>query len=220
MSRSWLLALVAPFVLGGCQSVISTEISVRSDGSADVVASVEFRGDIADRLASDTELRAELEETLRLRAPNLEVVEGGTAYRAKLDVASIAANADVTGIAGVQLIAGDGQSTVLVATARPTALEQAVIDSVVEEPDRDALVRTVAENTFLRVEIRFPGQVITSDAGVVDGQSVVYAESLADWPSGVLTATGSTESSGWWRLFWTLLPIGIVAGLAIKVRRR
>lgn len=217
-----LAAAAAVVLLSGCETRISTRIDVRSDATAVVRTSVRFDGAIAEKLESDTQLRTQFEAQLRTRGLEFEHDASTMTYTTTLRGDAIGNMGALTGVAGVRIERrDDGTAAVLVATQRPVQLEAALIESVRNEPDRAALAVTAAENTFLRIDVVYPGPVLSADSGQVDGNTVSYEEQLADWPEGVLSTVGSLrrDTSLPWR--WIIAGCASLAAvLWVGVRRR
>jgi len=215
-----LTLLSVVFLLGACQSSVETGIEIRGDGGADVSVEVRFEGDIANVLLEDDSLRTSLEQTLRGRVGAVQVVQAGRAYILKPTIEELRGASDLTGVADVGVSVNDGAGQVAVVTVRPSGLEAAIAEAVKDEPDAAALVATMSANTFLEVSIDFPGEVRSTNGGVVQGSSVVYRDSVQNWAEGTLVAVGELERGGMSGKWWMLALLGAAAVALVRWSRR
>jgi hypothetical protein len=187
-----ILTAICVLLLCGCQSDISTVVDVRENGAADVSMQVVFSGEVLEKL-QDPQLSALLEEQLRARFPGLTVSNGGSTYQAKLTSGDLQRNADLSGVADIRIDRSGDVATVSVQLVDPTQLEAAILDSVAGSPDAEALAKTIANNTTLSINIRYPGQVLDSGGGLASGTTATYQAVLATWDPGMYITQGSLK---------------------------
>lgn len=210
--RSGMFGLVVSvFVATGCQSSLTTEITVMEDG-AEVVASLSFQGDVAKVLQKDQVLREQLEDKLAELVDDFSVESPGGLYILNPSQTELQAASSITGIGPIVIARSGSVATVTVQTVDPVQLREAILAAVGSQPDAQALQQTMLSNTFLEVRITFPGNVVEYNGGVVEGRSVRYKDSIESWAAGTLVARGGTDESidPMWMIVAALAGVGVV----------
>lgn len=115
-----------------------------------------------------------------------------------------------------------GQDAAVVARlelGKPEQLLEAIEAAVQTQPDAGAVFETMAEKTVVGVSVTFPGGIvgepsvtgISSEALVVDGNTVTVSQLLSEAGVGVVTVTGDPDPGVPW------LGVGIGGGLVLAV---
>ena len=210
--------VVSVFVLAGCQSSLTTEITVESDG-AGVVAELAFQGDVVNVLQKDPALREQLETKIAELVEDFSVKSPGELYVMRPSQGELQAAGGITGIGSIAVSRDGSIATVSVQTVDPAQLREAILASVAGQPDAQSLQQTMLTNTFLEVRITFPGSVIESNGGVIEGRTVRYRDSVDAWAEGTLVARGEGKTSGNERLVILVAVAGVILA-AVAWRRR
>lgn len=225
--RAVLLGLLA-VLLVACESAVATEVTVRGQQHADIAVEVAFTGDVAEAIATSTELQRELEAVFTRH--DLEVDRRFSAdevvYRADLPYQTLSDVSDLTGVGSLALDpSGDRDATITVQLVAPEALDRALRDGVANEPDAEALTAALRGSTYLTVKVVFPGgigAVSSNDDLIVTGDdtSAEVEQPLTEYVTGSFTVTGTPGTPR--RPVVPLLAGAavLVAGAAIGARRR
>ena len=210
--------VVSVFVLAGCQSSLTTEITVESDG-AGVVAELAFHGDVVNVLQKDPTLREQLETKIAELVEDFSVKSPGELYVLRPSQGELQAAGGITGVGSIAVAREGSIATVSVQTVDPAQLREAILASVAGQPDAQSLQQTMLANTFLEVRITFPGSVIEANGDVIEGRTVRYRDSVGAWAEGTLVARGEGKTSGNERLVILVAVAGVILA-AVAWRRR
>lgn len=231
--RRWVrgaLAVVAVVLLAGCTGRAQVDVTVRSARGADVTVAVELTGDAAAVTHGD---RAVLDELVALVAertgtePRVQSSAELVRVSAPVRYDALTASADVTGVAGVVLAADGDLVRARVSLTGAPGLLAAVQAASADQPDADALARTLARSTLLVVTVRFPGGVDSwtvtgsgQDATAATGDVVTVSRVAADAGLGLVEVTGDPREPVNVPLAVVGALVVLVAGAAAWARRR
>lgn len=163
--------LGALILLSGCQTTATTDVSLTSQTTATISATVDFSGAVAARLHATPALQAQLVHTITTRAGVVPVLETNTAqtmlYTVPLTYAKLTAASSVLGIQQARLTAlPNGQVRFQAALVTPTALQQAVTSGTSAQPDAPSLQAAMLATTYVSLSVHAAGGIV-STAGPV-----------------------------------------------------
>lgn len=214
---------VTAVLLTGCRTELRTDAAVTASGVETATVTLRFTDEAAAAVIENPDTDQDLFElvaeatgsAVERRTGDNEIV-----YVADVDPQRLDALGPYTGLDSVSVTAEGDRIRADVVTVAPERLLAAIDAAAAGEPDADILVHTYRSSTTLTVRLTFPGDVISTDAGDVEGHSVELSDTLVLWEPSTVTITASATGS------FPVVPIGVTvlvvtgAGYAFFSRSR
>lgn len=190
-------------ISGACEADVRTHITPERGDTAEVTVAVTATAELAAMLRSDRAAAAQLVEVMEDASGQRPVRDDdgeSITWTVTGELDTVAANPELTGVAGVD-VTDDGER-VTVTVTRPLRLAEAI--ATIEDPDG---ANAAAQQTRVALEVHYPGGVRdVSTAAGVEGVVVTdrdeYTASFG-WPvaaevSGTITVTGDPDRPRNW----------------------
>lgn len=223
--RAAALVLTLTALVPACRAEGTTAVRFDREGRAKVVTSLELAGEARDALRRSPELAARVEAAARRRFPDLRRADGGRTLRwtAVVDPDQVAAASGVLGVSRLEVHEG-GSPSVAADLVVPQELEDAVREGLAG-PEAAAAVPAFLENTWVGIEVEFPGPVTSATTTGPrlrrTDRSVRVRQPLAAYRTGTVTAAGRTSDGAPLRnAVLVVAALGAMAALAVVLRRR
>lgn len=198
--------------LAGCQTAIGTTIHVSDSDSYRLRSTLQFDGEIAQLLATDTALLEQLEGAIIETFGGIDERTPGVAYAASFDPEAVGSLSAMTGVSSIDVSFDADTATVQVVVQRPTHVVDAIAEAVSDWPDGPEVLATVLSATVVTVDVTFPGEVLSA-VGFDSNGTTAHFSTPIDSLTGprTLTVVGDTRSRNQW-LRWAVAA-AVISGL-------